>query len=95
MKDLTSKCKYLKFIAVVGMVFCGLSMVAQAAGTEKVQANRVAQVTLKSSKTYNNPFVEVEPDAVVTRPDGNEMRVTSLMNIPESRVFSKPILSCQ
>ena len=67
-------CKYVKFTAVVGMLFCGLSVVTQAAGTEKVQANRVAQVTLKSSRTYNNPFMEVELDAVVTRPDGKELR---------------------
>jgi len=70
-----SMCKYAKFTAVVGMVFCVFSVVAQAAMTEKVQANRLAQVTLKSSMTYDNPFVEVELDAVVTRPDGKEMRV--------------------
>ncbi len=74
-KDHTSKFRHARFIAMVGMVFCGLSVVAQAAGTMKVQANRVAQVTLKSSKTYNNPFMEVELDAVVTQPDGKEMRV--------------------
>ncbi len=65
-----SMSKYVKFIAVIGIVFFGLSMTAQAVGTEKVQANRVAQVTLKSSKTYANPFMEGDLDAIVTQPDG-------------------------
>ncbi|UCG07293.1 MAG: DUF4038 domain-containing protein [Desulfobacterales bacterium] len=46
-----------------------------AAGIEKVQANRVAEVTLKSSKTYDNPFMEVELDAMVTLPDGKQLWV--------------------
>ena len=48
---------------------------AQAAEANKIQANGVAEVTLQSSKTYENPFVEVELDAVVTQPDGKELRV--------------------
>ena len=46
-----------------------------AAAPEKVEANRVAEVSLVSSKSYANPFMEVEVDAVVTRPDGKQLRV--------------------
>ena len=45
-----SICKYVKFVAIVGMVFCGLSVVAQAAGTKSVQANRVAEVAMEKSR---------------------------------------------
>ena len=46
-----------------------------AAASEKVEANQVKEISLVSSKTYENPFMEVELDAVVTRPDGKELRV--------------------
>ena len=57
------------------ITFCGLSVIAQSAEQVTVEANRVTQVTLTSSKAYNNPFMEVELDAVVTQPDGKELRV--------------------
>jgi hypothetical protein len=46
-----------------------------AAVSEKVEANRVKEISLVSSKPYANPFMEVELDAVVTRPDGKQLRV--------------------
>jgi hypothetical protein len=55
----------------LGLLF-GLS--AQANET-KVEANRVAEVSLISAKPYANPFMEVEVDAMVTRPDGKKMRI--------------------
>jgi len=67
--------KKIKLSAVIALLLFGLSTVAQAAGTKSIQANRVAQVALKSSKTYANPFMEVELDAIVTQPDGQELRV--------------------
>ncbi len=60
------------------VVFCLMiasSAFAGAAETQKVEANRVAEVALLSEKTYANPFLEVELDAVVTRPDGKQLRV--------------------
>ena len=49
--------------------------VAQAAGFSRIEANQVAEVTLDSGKTYKNPFVEIELNAVVTQPNGNRLRV--------------------
>lgn len=42
---------------------------------DALEANRVAEVALVSTVTYANPFLEVELDAVVTQPDGTELRV--------------------
>ena len=39
------------------------------------QANRVAEVTLTSSVSYPNAFLEVTLDAVVTAPDGRQFKV--------------------
>jgi len=64
-----------RFVVVLGIAFFGLSVLAQAAGAMEVQANRVAEVTLHSAKTYQNPFVDIELDAVVTQPDGKKLRV--------------------
>lgn len=75
MKHHISKFRYAKLMAIVGIAFCGLSVVAPAAELSKVEANRVAEVALVSGKTYKNPFVEIELNAVVTRPDGNKLRV--------------------
>ena len=46
-----------------------------AVATQKVEANQVADITLDSGKTYQNPFMEVELDAVITQPDGAQLRV--------------------
>jgi len=70
-----SKFRPTKFVAFVSIVFSGLSVVVQAAGAVKVQANRVAEVALISEKTYKNPFVEIELNAVITQPDGNKLLV--------------------
>ncbi len=65
----------IRFIAVAGLAWYALSAVAQSAEPRKVEANRVAQIALVSEKTYPNPFIQVELDAVVTRPDGKQLRV--------------------
>lgn len=75
MKDHNSKFRCAKFIAMVGIAFCGVSVVARAAELSKVEANCVAEVALFSAKTYKNPFVEIELNAVVTQPDGNKLSV--------------------
>jgi hypothetical protein len=43
--------------------------------SQTVEANRVAEITLVSGKTYQNPFMEVELDAIITQPDGTQLRV--------------------
>jgi hypothetical protein len=42
---------------------------------QTVEANTAAEVTVVSEKTYANPFMEVELDAVVTAPGGSQARV--------------------
>jgi hypothetical protein len=42
---------------------------------DKIEANRVQEVSLVSAKSYGNSFLEIELDAVVTRPDGKQLRV--------------------
>jgi hypothetical protein len=60
---------------VTVMLVLGSTLVARANELSKVEANRVAEVALISGKTYRNPFVEIELNAVVTQPDGNKLRV--------------------
>ncbi len=65
----------VRFLAIAGLAWGSLSTVARSDEPQKVEANRVSQITLVSDKTYQNPFTEVELDAVVTRPDGKQLRV--------------------
>ncbi|MHC4106123.1 MAG: apiosidase-like domain-containing protein, partial [Planctomycetota bacterium] len=74
-KDHAGTFRYAGFIAMAVIAFCGLSVLAQAAEQMKVEANRVAEVTLSSAETYKNPFIDIELDAVVTQPDSNKLRV--------------------
>jgi len=60
---------------VTVVLLASSTLVARAAELSNVEANRVAEVTLQSSKTYDNPFVEIELDAVVTQPGGEKLRV--------------------
>jgi hypothetical protein len=53
---------------------------AETSPAVKVEANRVAEVARVSAKNYSNPFMEVELDAVVTRPDGTQVRVPGFWN---------------
>jgi len=52
-----------------------LSPVGGAAALHNVEANRVVEVALVSEKTYQNPFMEVQLDTIITRPDGTQLRV--------------------
>jgi hypothetical protein len=45
------------------------------AALQKGEANRVVEVELISKKTYQNPFKEVELDAIIQQPDGTQLRV--------------------
>ena len=54
----------------------GMSAVSLAAeNAQTVEANRIAEVTFASEKTYQNPFMEVVLDALITTPDGTQMRI--------------------
>ena len=50
-------------------------LTAGLARAQATEANRVREFVLESAKTYVNPFMEVELDAVFTRPDGTQLRV--------------------
>ena len=58
-----------------------VAVVALAAGdppvraAERVEANCVAEIALLSEKTYRNPFIEAQLEAIVTQPDGTKVRV--------------------
>jgi hypothetical protein len=51
------------------------SVVLLGAAPDQVEVNQVREIPLVSSETYANPFLEVELDAIVTRPDGRKLRV--------------------
>jgi len=56
----------------------GVSVWAGTGGTKQAitaQANRVAEVTLTTATSYANPFIDVMVDALVTTPDGRQLKV--------------------
>ena len=61
-------------ISLAALLFVSLAALHAAEGG-RGEANGVTEVALVSAKTYSNPFTEVELDAVVTRPDGIQLRV--------------------
>ena len=67
------------FLALCHPVALGALLLAAltiASGTAApVEANRVAEVALVSGKTYANPFMDAQLDAVVTQPNGTQLRV--------------------
>lgn len=65
----------VRLVVIVGIAFGWFSVVAQAGELLKVEANHVAEVSLVSDKAYKNPFTEIELDAIVTQPDGKQLRV--------------------
>ena len=56
-------------------VVVSLALTARANAGQHVETNRVAEIALVSEKTYANPFTEIRLDAIVTQPDGNQLRV--------------------
>jgi len=52
-----------------------LSPVDSVAASQRVEANRVAEISLVSERIYQNPFMEVTLDAIVTQPDGKQLHV--------------------
>jgi len=57
-------------------MIAGMSVLSFAAEeVERVEANCIAKVACVSEKPYKNPFIEVELDAMITGPDGAQLRV--------------------
>jgi len=56
-------------------VVVSLALTARASAGQRVETNRVAEIALVSEKTYANPFMEIQLDAIVTQPDGKQLRV--------------------
>jgi hypothetical protein len=64
----------LKTTAVV--MIAGISIFSFAAeNVQEVEANCIAEIEFVSGKTYQNPFIEVELNALITGPDGVQVRV--------------------
>jgi len=64
-------------LQIVGiLMISGISALSFAAeNLQTVEANRVAEITFVSEKTYQNPFMEVVLDALITTPNGAQLRV--------------------
>lgn len=57
-------------------MIAGMSVSSFAAeDIQRVEANCIAEVACVSDKTYKNPFIEVELDAIITGPDEAQLRV--------------------
>jgi len=67
-------------ILLPALVFLSTGALKANPEPEKVEANRVKEISLVLAKPYANPFMEVEVDAVVTRPDGKQLRVPAFWN---------------
>ena len=52
-----------------------LSSVDAVPASQQVEANHVAEIPLVSQKAYQNPFLTVELNAIVTQPDGKPLCV--------------------
>ena len=60
---------------VWGIVTVSIGLTSHLHAQQEVQTNRVAEIALRSSQTYANPFIDLEMDAIVTRPDGKALRI--------------------
>lgn len=57
---------------VMGIVFVSSAWVNAA---QQVEVNRVFQIELVSQKTYDNPYRDLNLDAIVLGPDGRQLRI--------------------
>ena len=57
--------------------FTGYQTMTNKSGSEElcVEVNRVAEITLISEKTFQNPFTDIEIDAVITHSNEGQLRV--------------------
>ena len=59
-------------LSLIAIICC--ACVAHAA-TNTTEANRVIEIEVRSEIQYQNPFTEIEFDALVTQPNGKELRI--------------------
>jgi hypothetical protein len=67
-----------RFREIHGLTLVGQALAVAASSTQPLavaEANRVAEVTLRSEKTYADPFNEITVDGVFTDPNGRQFRV--------------------
>lgn len=62
-------------ITISGMIAAMSVSSFAAEDAQRVKANCIAEITCVSEKTYQNPFIAVELDAIITRPDRAQVRV--------------------
>lgn len=60
---------------VTAVLVVSSTLAVQAARLSKVEVNHVAEVTCVSEKTYRNPFMEIELDAIIAGPNVAQARV--------------------
>ena len=58
--------------ALIAIICCACFAHAE---TNKTEANRVIEIELRSETQYKNPFTEIEIDAIVTQPNGKQLRI--------------------
>ncbi len=61
-----------RLLSLIAIVCCASFAQAE---TNRIEANRVIEIELRSETQYKNPFAEIEFDAIVTEPNGKELRV--------------------
>ena len=64
-----------------------LAVAVRANAEQQIGSSRVAEIALVSEKTYHNPFQEIELDAMVTQPDGSQLRGAGILVRQQSVVF--------
>lgn len=64
----------VRLVAVVAATVCGVESPA-VWSAERVESNRMAQVTFTARNPHADPFIDVEMDVVFTMPDGGKVRV--------------------
>ena len=62
-------------VVATAVVTIALAHVSFAGEILQVEANRVVEIRVVSDKPYENPFVDLELDAVVAAPDGTRLQV--------------------
>jgi hypothetical protein len=75
MKDHTTRRCAAFLIAALALLSRGPSATAETKKPSVTQANCVTEVTLTSEKSYPNPFMDVTLDALITAPDGRQLKV--------------------
>jgi len=65
----------MKLLIFIAVAFLTSSAAARQNINIEVQANNVAEIAVRTNHSYNNPFRDVDLDAVVTAPNGAVLKV--------------------